>query len=184
MEPEGLVFRPGFISEAEERRLAEAVEELDFQEIRMHGVVARRTSVHFGYLYDYGTFKLTPGPPQPAALDPLRERCAELIGAAPEDLVETLVNRYPPGAAIGWHRDAPAFGAVIGVSLLSACRMRFQRGRGAERRVAALELPPRSAYVLDGPARTQWQHSIPAAKALRYSITFRTLRRRRAAPAG
>ncbi|HKA08972.1 MAG TPA: alpha-ketoglutarate-dependent dioxygenase AlkB, partial [Candidatus Dormibacteraeota bacterium] len=73
----------------------------------------------------------------------------------------TLVQRYPPGASIGWHRDAPAFGAVIGISLLSSCRMRFQRGSGQERQLAALDLPPRSVYVLDGSVRTAWQHSIP-----------------------
>lgn len=84
--------------------------------------------------------------------------------------METLAQRYPPGASIGWHRDAPAFGAVIGVSLLSVCRMRFQRGSGPARQVAALDLPPRSVYVLDGAARTAWQHSIPPTRSLRYSI--------------
>ena len=177
--PEGLRFIPEFITEAEERDLVAAIEKIEFREIRMHGVVARRTSAHFGLDYDYDTFKLTPAQPQPAAFDPARERSAALINVAAEDLVETLVNRYPPGAAIGWHRDSPAFGVVVGVSLLSACRMRFQRGSGTARETAALELPPRSAYVLDGPARTSWQHSIPPARALRYSITFRTLRRGR-----
>ena len=95
----------------------------------------------------------------------------------PEALAQALVSRYPEGAGIGWHRDAPMFGAkVAGVSLLSGCRMRFQRGKGEERRVFDLELPPRSAYVLAGAARSSWQHSIPATKSLRYSITFRTLK--------
>src|SRR5262249_9741084 len=105
-------------------------------------------------------------------------RGAGRVALRPEDREETLVQRYPPGASIGWHRDAPAFGAVIGVSLLSACRMRFQRGSGKARQVAALDLPPRSVYVLDGPARTGWQHSLAPTRALRYSITFRTLRKR------
>jgi DNA oxidative demethylase len=87
-----------------------------------------------------------------------------------------LITRYPPGAAIGWHRDAPMFREVIGVSLASACRMRFQRGKGEERVTADIELEPRSAYVLAGPVRSHWQHSIPATKDLRYSITFRTLK--------
>jgi DNA oxidative demethylase len=34
-----------------------------------------------------------------------------------------LVNEYPPGAPIGWHRDAPQYGIVIGISLASTCRM-------------------------------------------------------------
>jgi alkylated DNA repair protein (DNA oxidative demethylase) len=70
------------------------------------------------------------------------------------------------------------FGAkVVGVSLASSCRMRFQRGKGAARQVAEVTLEPRSAYVLSGAARYAWQHSIPPTRALRYSITFRTLKR-------
>ncbi len=142
----------------------------------MRGVVARRTSAHFGVDYDYETFKVAPVDPQPPAFDGLRARCAELIGAGPEELAETLVNRYPPGAGIGWHRDSPAFGKVVGVSLLSPCRMRFRRKATSGWEVLAVDLSPRSAYVLDGPARTVWQHSIQPTKSLRYSITFRTLR--------
>jgi alkylated DNA repair dioxygenase AlkB len=88
-----------------------------------------------------------------------------------------LVQRYPAGSTIGWHRDAPAFGTVIGVSLAGSARLRFQRGKGEARRVWEVRLEPRSGYVLSGPARTSWQHSIPPTKELRYSITFRTLRR-------
>jgi alkylated DNA repair dioxygenase AlkB len=97
--------------------------------------------------------------------------------AAPEELVEALVSRYPPGATIGWHRDAPMFGPkIVGVSLLSACRMRFQRLLKGVRYVHELELAPRSAYLLGGASRAAWQHSIPPTKSLRYSITFRTLK--------
>jgi alkylated DNA repair protein (DNA oxidative demethylase) len=95
------------------------------------------------------------------------------------DLVQALVSRYPPGAGIGWHRDAPMFGSkVIGISLLTPCRMRFQRRARDTRLVYALELEPRSGYVLAGSARWAWQHSIPPTKALRYSFTFRSLRLR------
>jgi alkylated DNA repair dioxygenase AlkB len=99
-----------------------------------------------------------------------------LAGVSAEDLAEVLVTEYPPGAGIGWHRDAPMFGVVIGISLLGACRFRFQRGRGAAREARVVTLEPRSAYVLNGAARRQWQHSIPPAKERRYSMTFRTLR--------
>lgn len=109
---------------------------------------------------------------------PARELAAEFAGLATEELVETLVQRYPPGSTIGWHRDAPAFGTVVGLSLGSAARLRFQRGKGEERRVLELLLEPRSGYILAGEARTVWQHSIPATTELRYSITFRTLQNR------
>ena len=175
--PEGLVYRPAFISEDEEAQLLALMDEIDFREVVMRGQTARRTVRHFGYDYGYESWELVPAEPLPAPLVWLRDRCAGLAELRPEELAQTLVSRYPPGAGIGWHRDAPMFGPkVVGVSLLSGCRMRFQRRAGGVRRVYALELAPRSAYVLAGAARSAWQHSIPAAKELRYSITFRTLR--------
>ena len=176
--PEGLVYRPDFVPPDEEARLLGLLDGLEFHAVEMRGQTARRTVRHFGLNYDYESWRVTPGEPLPAALEGVRGQAAELADVAPDDLAETLVSRYPPGAGIGWHRDAPMFGSVVGVSLGSACRMRFQRGKGDERRVWELELEPRSAYLLAGPVRTQWQHSIPATKGLRYSITFRTLRKR------
>jgi alkylated DNA repair dioxygenase AlkB len=178
--PEGLVYVPEFLTEAEERELLEHARAASYAEIRMHGQVARRRTAHFGWLYGYESWQVEPGPPIPDFLLPLRERCAALMEEAPEKLVEALLSEYTPGATIGWHRDAPMFGPkVVGVSLGSACRMRFQRGKEEERRTWELELAPRSAYVLSGAARSAWQHSIPAVKQTRYSITFRTLRERR-----
>ena len=178
--PEGLEYRADFLHEDEERELLAVLDAIAYDSIEMRGQVARRTARHFGYDYDYESFKVKPGEPLPAELEWLRERCAAVADLAPAELAQALVLRYPPGATIGWHRDAPAFGAkIVGVSLGSACRMRFQRGTGEERRVWELELEPRSAYVLAEAARSAWQHSIPPTKELRYSITFRTLRRRR-----
>jgi alkylated DNA repair protein (DNA oxidative demethylase) len=175
--PEGLLYRPDFVTQDEEKKLVEFVEALDFQEVRMRGQTARRTVRHFGYDYGYDSWKLAQGEPIPSELEWLRDRCASIASLPPERLVQALVSRYPPGAGIGWHRDAPKFGPqVFGVSLLSGCRMRLQRRTGGERHVFALELAPRSAYVLAGEARSAWQHSIPPMKALRYSITFRTLK--------
>ncbi|HEX2127521.1 MAG TPA: alpha-ketoglutarate-dependent dioxygenase AlkB [Thermoleophilaceae bacterium] len=178
-QPEGLLYRPDFIELDEEAALLESVGRLDFREVTMHGQTARRTVRLYGYDYDYEGRELRPGDPLPDDLRWLRDRCAALAGLPPDDLVQALVSRYPAGAGIGWHRDAPMFGSkVVGVSLLSACRMRFQRRSGDGRLTYALDLEPRSAYVLAGSARWAWQHSIPGTKALRYSITFRSLRRR------
>ena len=177
-EPEGLVYRAELLTADEEAALLAQLESLRFDPIVMHGVAARRTARHYGLDYDYEAGDLVPADPLPAELGFLRERCAALIERDPQDLVQVLVSRYPEGAGIGWHRDAPMFGSrIAGVSLLAPCRMRFQRTVGGERETAAIELAPRSAYVLSGKARWSWQHSIPATKALRYSITFRTLRR-------
>ena len=175
-EPEGLVYRPELIAAEEEAALLNVLESLRFDPIVIHGQAARRTARHFGLDYDYEARTPQPGEPVPDWILPVRARAAELAGHEPEELVEVLVQRYPAGSTIGWHRDAPAFGTVVGISLGGASRLRFQRGKGDARRVWEVLLEPRSGYVLAGKARTSWQHSIPPTKELRYSITFRTLR--------
>ncbi|HYX89734.1 MAG TPA: alpha-ketoglutarate-dependent dioxygenase AlkB [Gaiellaceae bacterium] len=181
---DGLVYREDLVSPSEEQALLDEIERLEFQEIRMHGVVAKRTARHFGFDYDYARRGLVAeAEPIPDWLRPVRASAAELAGVAPEELVEALVQRYPEGAQIGWHRDAPMFCTVVGISLLSPCRMRFRRDADGKRQTFELELAPRSGYVLAGEARTQWQHHVPPTKSLRYSITFRTLRERRRAAA-
>jgi alkylated DNA repair protein (DNA oxidative demethylase) len=176
--PEGLVYRPELLGEAEARALLDELDRLEFHEIHMHGVVAKRTARHFGVDYDYGRRAAVREAERiPDWLLPVRERAAGLAGVGPEALAEILVQRYPPGAPIGWHRDAPAFGIVVGISLGSPARMRFRRDKGGVRPTFELELESRSGYVLAGESRTAWEHHVPPAKALRYSITFRTLRR-------
>jgi DNA oxidative demethylase len=176
--PSGFLYYPDVLSPPEEAALADHLREITFSAVQMRGQVARRRTAHFGWVYGYESWQITPGPPLPEFLQPLRERVAPLAAVEPGALAEVLVTEYPAGATIGWHRDAPQFGVVIGVSLLTACRMRFQRGRGAERQTRAATLEPRSAYVLTGEARQHWQHSIPALRTPRYSVTFRTLRAR------
>jgi alkylated DNA repair dioxygenase AlkB len=90
------------------------------------------------------------------------------------------VTEYPLRAPIGWHRDAPPFEIVAGVSLLGECTMHFrpwstQPGAGPRRRLEQV-LDPRSAYLIQGPSRSEWEHHIPPARERRLSITFRTLR--------
>jgi alkylated DNA repair dioxygenase AlkB len=174
--PDGLIYQEAFLSEAEEAALLDAIRDVEMHDIVMHGVVARRRSHHYGWKYDYASWKLDPGPPIPAFLLPLRRRAAEFAGVDEAAFEEALINQYTPGAGIGWHRDSPAFGIVVGVSLGAACQLRLRRD---EKTPAAdwirLQLPPRSAYLLSGPARHVWQHSIPPLDDLRYSVTFRTL---------
>ena len=177
-EPEGLVYVEDFVSHDEERALLSLLEPIDFRAVTMRGQTARRTVRHFGLGYAYESGDLVPAYPLPAEMGWLRARCAQLVERDAEELVQILVSRYPEGAGIGWHRDAPMFGSqIVGVSLRAPCRMRFRRTVGGERSIAAIELAPRSAYVLSGKARWSWQHSIAPTKELRYSITFRTLRR-------
>lgn len=177
--PEGLQYFPDFLSPSEEAFLLIQVQGLPFADVRMHGVVAKRRTVHFGWIYGYESWELSPGPPIPDFLEPWRRRAAELMHLPVVDsIAEALVTEYAPGAGIGWHRDAPMFGpGVVGLSLLNPCRFRFQRIEAGQRETFTLPLEPRSAYVFSGPARFQWQHSIPSMKATRYSVTFRTLRK-------
>ena len=178
-EVEGLLYREEFITLEEEGELLAFFEGLDFRPVVMRGQAAKRTVRHFGLDYDYERGELAETDPLPAPLAGLRDACAALMERDPEALAQILVSRYPAGAGIGWHRDAPMFGSKIaGVSLGAPCRMRFQRTVGGTRRVAAIDLAPRSAYLLAGKARWSWQHSIPATPALRHSVTFRTLKRR------
>jgi alkylated DNA repair dioxygenase AlkB len=179
MPPPGFTYVPEFLSWTQEAEIVALVETLPFHEVRMHGVVARRTVIHFGFDYDYEGWSIRETDPPPPLLAALRDRAAEVAGVDAASLEQFLVARYPPRATIGWHRDAPMFGSpVIGVSLGAACRMRFRRkiGDGFETDVQVLE--PRSLYILSGAARSVWQHHIPATKGLRYSITLRTVVRR------
>jgi DNA oxidative demethylase len=176
--PDGFVYQPEFVTVDEERDAIELLDSLEFRAITMRGQTAKRTVRHFGLNYDYESRDVVATDPLPSGLEWMRSRCAGLIEREPEDLAQILISRYPEGAGIGWHRDAPMFGSrIAGVSLGAPCRMRFQRGKGDAREVTQIDLEPRSAYVIGGPARWSWQHSIPAAKGLRYSITFRTLKR-------
>jgi alkylated DNA repair dioxygenase AlkB len=178
--PEGLIYSAEFISRDEEGELVGALRELQFGEIRMHGVVAKRRATHFGRSYEYVSAKMGAAPPIPEFLLPLRERIAGFTHCGPTEFAEVLISEYPAGAGIGWHRDAPAFDFIVGISLLSVCTMKFRpwpptKTRHGQKSVS-LSLEPRSLYVLRGPVRSRWQHHIPPTKNLRYSITLRTLR--------
>jgi alkylated DNA repair dioxygenase AlkB len=180
--PEGFIYQPDFISPDEERELVSAVERIQFAAFEMRGVVARRRVAFFGATYDRS---LASTPVIPEFLQPIRARAAAWVGVDQAAFAMALVNEYPPGAPIGWHRDAPQYGIVVGLSLLSACRMMLRpyvspgsRLSSTARRVAThvVALEPRSAYILSGAARSDHEHHIPAVRELRYSITFRTLR--------
>jgi 2OG-Fe(II) oxygenase superfamily len=174
--PQGLVFAREIMSPSEETKFLDVIKGLSFGPFVMHGVEAKRRIANFGLRYTRPAGVLAPASEFPSGFDPLRSRAAALAGIEPSDFVHLLVNEYRPGAGIGWHRDAPPFGIVAGISLGAPSRLRFQRGAGADRQTWVLELPPRSLYLLAGSAREEWQHSIPPVKDLRYSITFRTLR--------
>ena len=114
--PPGFRYEPDVIAPDEEQALVERIRGLAWEEVKMRGQVARRRTVHFGWLYGYESWRIEPGPPLPEFLLSLRERAGALASVAPDALVEVLVTEYAPGAGIGWHRDAPMFGDVVGIS--------------------------------------------------------------------
>jgi len=190
--PEGFRYRPDLVTPREEAALVERLRNLPFTPFMFRGYRGHRRVVSFGLAYDFGAGALGRADPVPDFLLGLRERAAAFAGLPAAALAHVLVNEYAPGAGIGWHRDRPVFEDVVGVSLLSACRFRLRRRvesaraesgtaesgaarSGWERR--ALPVEPRSAYLLRGPARDIWEHSIPPGETLRYSVTFRSLRR-------
>jgi alkylated DNA repair dioxygenase AlkB len=178
--PPGFRYEDAFLAPDDEAALIARIGAVTFSAFEMRGVVARRRVAFFGEAYD----ATRPAAPMPDFLEPLRRRTAEWAGIDPDALVMALINEYPPGAPIGWHRDAPQYDIVIGVSLGSACRMRLRpyvspaaHAPGGRRTTThELVLEPRSIYLISGPARSAFEHSIPAVDGLRYSITFRSLR--------
>jgi alkylated DNA repair dioxygenase AlkB len=171
--PEGFAYQTDFLSMDDEANLLSFIRGLDFAPFDFHGYQARRRVVQFGWTYDFGIREAKLGAQLPAFLVPFRDRAAEFAGVAGPSIVQATVAEYSSGAPIGWHRDMPQFGIVIGISILGSCRMRF-KAFGAETKITSIDLEPRSVYVLAGAARWGFQHSIPPVKELRYSITFRT----------
>ena len=178
--PPGFHYREHFIAEADERALLDAIGDLAFSDFAMRGVVARRRVAFFGRSYD----RTTAGP-IPAFLLPLRASIAQWAGVEADAFAMALINEYRPGSPIGWHRDAPQYDIVAGISLLSECRMKFRPYRSPSlpatpmsRRTASHEvvLARRSAYLMTQQSRTAYEHHIPPVAELRYSVTFRTLR--------
>jgi alkylated DNA repair dioxygenase AlkB len=181
--PSGFQYRDDLITLEEEASLAAEIGRLEFSTFEMRGVVARRRVAFFGASYDAGG---APTLPLPAFLMPLRARAAAWAGVDAGAFAMALINEYRPGAPIGWHRDAPQYDMVAGISILSSCRMKFRpyvspralASAKSRRRTATHEITVerRSGYLMAGESRSAYEHHIPAVSELRYSITFRTLR--------
>jgi alkylated DNA repair dioxygenase AlkB len=174
--PAGFRYQPDILSPDEERDLVPHFAALPFREFEFHGYVGKRRVVSFGWHYDFTDARLRQTEAMPSFLLPVRDKAAAFAGVAAGAVEHVLLTEYGAGAGIGWHKDKAVFGDVIGISLLAPCTFRFRRKAGTRWERASLIAEPRSAYLLTGPSRTEWEHSIPAVDSLRYSITFRTLR--------
>jgi alkylated DNA repair dioxygenase AlkB len=180
--PDGFIYHRNFISEAEEPELIREIQSLHLKSFKYYQFTGKRRIASFGWQYEFGKSEITTAPDMPAFLLPVRIRAGTLFNIDPNSLMQTSIIEYSTGSPIGWHRDIPQFGVVVGISLGAACRMRFRKYNRVRSRILkrdeilSIELERRSLYLMSGASRELWQHSIPPVKDLRYSIMMRTLR--------
>jgi alkylated DNA repair dioxygenase AlkB len=177
--PQGMRYEEAFLSREEEACLVQRIEQLPLAPMKYQQYEALRRVVSYGGSYDFSRQRLEAAEPLPAWLEPLRERAAAWIGLAPTAFTQALVAEYQPGTPLGWHRDVPDFEDIVGISLANDAVMRFRpypHEKGRRDGILKLTVAPRSIYLLRGPARWNWQHSVAPTQALRYSITLRTAR--------
>jgi alkylated DNA repair dioxygenase AlkB len=173
---QGFKYQREFLSAADEQELVRRLASLPFKEFEFQGYRGKRRVISYGWQYDFNRMELQKTETIPDFLLPLREQAAKFADMAPVNLQQVLLTEYAPGAGIGWHKDKPMFGEVVGISLASPCLFRLRRRIGTTWERTSLTVEPRSAYLLQGPSRSEWEHSIPALDRLRYSITFRNFK--------
>jgi alkylated DNA repair dioxygenase AlkB len=162
--PLGVRYQEDFLSPSEEQDLLRSFEQLPFQEFEFHGFTAKRRTVSFGWRFDFSEGRLAKTEDMPEFLQVFRERAERFGDLASGALQHVLITEYSPGAAIGWHKDRSVFGDVLGISLLSPCSFRMRLRTGDRWQRQALTAEPRSIYLLRGPSRTEWEHSIPGVR--------------------
>lgn len=174
--PEGFRYQGDVLSVNEETQLVHDIRDLPFKEFEFQGFTGKRRTVSFGWRYDFNNHALHKTEDIPEFLKAIREKAAAFAGMSADKLQQVLIIEYRDGAGIGWHKDRPVFGDVIGFSLMSPCNFRLRRPQGDKWERVSLIAEPRSAYLLRGASRWEWEHSIPGVETLRYSITFRNFR--------
>ena len=180
--PDGFIYRPNFLPEAEEQELIREIQQSHLAPFKYYQFTGKRRTASFGWQYEFGASEITRAPEIPPYLLPVRTRAGSLFNIDPRSLVQMSIIEYSVGSPIGWHRDIPHLGVVVGISLGAACRIRWRkysrpRSKNLKRdEILSMELQPRSIYLMSGASRETWQHSIPPVKRLRYAIMMRTLR--------
>lgn len=177
--PEGFSYSPEFLTKEEELELVNEISKIELNNFSFQGYTANRKTASFGYDYSFENRKLTKGKNIPAAFSYLLEKVGNQISISPDKFAELLIIEYPEGSVINWHRDAPPFDIIAGISLLNDCKFRLRpQEKEKQNRSSIVSFPvkQRSLYVMQGAARSEWQHSIAPVKQVRYSITLRTLK--------
>lgn len=172
--PAGFVYLENVFGEEDEQQLLQELRTLEYRQDQFRGKLLKRSAAHFGYAYLATGRRLLSAEPFPAFLSAVIDKCLPYCPSGAK-FTQCLVSRYPPGAGIGWHVDAPQFGEyVAGVSLGSVARLMFRPAKQAETG-AGIAVAPRSVYIMSGSARWSYEHRITPVKAVRYSLTFRSV---------
>ncbi|SEO26928.1 Alkylated DNA repair dioxygenase AlkB [Niastella yeongjuensis] len=177
--PEGFYYYPDFISQAEEQQLMEIIQQIELHAMVFHQYTAKRKVASFGYDYNFSTRKITKGISIPETFNWIIDRVSEQLMVSRDQIAELLVTEYPVGSVINWHRDAPPFESIAGISLGIDCIFKlrpYEKSLQSRKSIISLPVRQRSLYIMQGPARTDWEHSTAPITDIRYSITFRTLK--------
>lgn len=172
--PEGLRYAAGFVTDAIQKKLILGMQGLPLQPFQFGDFEGKRRVASFGFRYDYALRQLQEADPIPAWLSETITEI-EAYGGPGTEIHQVLCTEYDIGVGIGWHRDKPHFDKVFGLSLGSACKLRFRRSFGTAWERFTLDARPQSLYMMTGASRHIWEHSIPPVEGLRYSVTFRTM---------
>jgi alkylated DNA repair dioxygenase AlkB len=177
--PEGFIYTPDFLTTNEEAELYKEILKVELRRMLFHGYEANRKTASFGYDYSFENKRLTKGNDIPQVFNSLVNKVAVQLSIPASEIAGLLITEYPVGSVINWHRDAPPFDIIVGISLMADCIFRLRpQDKAKQNRASTISFPVkrRSLYVMQGPARSEWQHSIVPVKEVRYSITLRTLK--------
>jgi alkylated DNA repair dioxygenase AlkB len=176
--PPGFAYHPDFINPGEENRLLKIIQDLDLQTMKFHEYEAKRKVMSFGRGWSFTEQQLKEGQPIPGSFEFLVQGVADKLDIDKAQIAQFLITEYPAGSVINWHRDAPPFAIIAGVSLLADCSFKLRpHDKSKQTRKATIVYPVnrRSLYTMQGEAKTEWQHSTAPLDKVRYSLTFRTL---------
>jgi alkylated DNA repair dioxygenase AlkB len=177
--PEGFTYYPEFITPEEELELLKTIAGIPVHNLIFQGFTAKRKIASFGFDYHFDTRTLTKGKNIPDEFQAVITKVAKHMAVSNDKIAELLLTEYEPGSVINWHRDAPPFDIVAGISLLSDCTFKLRphdKLKQTRSAIKTLTVKRRSFYVMLGEVRSEWEHSISPLKNKRYSLTFRTLR--------
>lgn len=176
--PSGFVYTPDFLTTLEEDQLIEMASKIELHKFLFQGFEAKRKVASFGYDYSFDKRVLTKGKQIPIEFHPIVEKVSDFLSISTDKFAELLITEYPVGSVINWHRDAPPFDLIAGISLQADCIFRLRphdKEKQGRKSIISIPVQRRSLYIMQGNARTEWQHSTAPVNKIRYSLTLRTL---------